>query len=217
VPAAPSLCFFPAATLGSFDMSAGADSWRDMFWRRVVAIAKPLSLALAASTGQDTLFVETDVVLRGDALGELRRRDAVTTMTCAIATHNHSVAAASRPEGNVGVLFLRADARLPPLLARLLVRCAPQWQRVDDQGELINALAAVTQPPGQEGVAFFDCVDASDGFSTACCGHNESAGFAVHAAGIGRTEGKVEWLQAHGLWRAGGAGEAARAAPPPAR
>jgi hypothetical protein len=213
-PAAPALCFFPAATLGSFDMSPGADSWQDTFWRRVVAIAKPLSLALAASTGQDTLFAETDIVLRGDALGELRSRAAVATMTCAVASHNRSVEAASRPEGNVGIMFLRADPRLPPLLERLLVRCAPAWRHVDDQGELISALAEVKQPAGQEAVPFFDCVDASDGFSTACCGHNATAGFAVHAAGIGLTEGKITWLQQNDLWRVGDGGHAHAAAPP---
>jgi hypothetical protein len=230
---APAACFYPAATLGGFDLAPGDDSWQNAFWRRIVAIAKPLSLALSASTHQDTVFVETDIVLRGDVLAALRARPAAATMTCAIATHNRSVGA-PLPEGNVGVLFLRADSRLPALLEALLVRCAPQWAQVDDQGELIKALLAV--PPLAPDVPFFDCMDSSDGFTTTCCDYNASAGFAIHVAGSAVTEGKIAWLKEHGLWlapqleqavmpaavlpagemQAAQAAQAIQAAPPPA-
>jgi hypothetical protein len=145
------------------------------------------------------VFVETDIVLRGDVLAALRARPAAAMMTCAIASHNRSVGA-PLPEGNVGVLFLRADPRLPALLEALLVRCAPRWAEVDDQGELIKALSAV--PPLAPDVPFFDCVDSSDGFTTTCCDFNASAGFAIHVAGSAVTEGKIAWLKEHGLWLA---------------
>ncbi len=220
--AVPSLCFLPAATLGRIDLAPGADNWQDSFWKHITAVAKPLTLALAAGTGRDVVFAETDVLLRGDVLSALAARTANATMTCSTQRHERAKGL-PLPDGNVGVLFFRgADARLPPLLRAQVLNCAPRWARVDDQAELIAALSAVQQPD-DPAAPFFDCVDSSDGFTTACCDYNATAGFAVHVAGVAATEGKIAWMMEHGLWHehtgaleAEGAGHPDASLPPPA-
>ena len=195
--AAPMLCFHASATLGNLDLVPGPDGYKDYFWKKVTSIAKPASLALAASAGGDVVFAETDVVLRGDVLAVLRARPDTVTMTCASTTHNRSY---PLPEGNIGVLFLRADARVPQMLRQLAVECGAHWEHVDDQAALISmmqaaALNATVQPP-----FVFDCMDASQGFTTGCGPAYPEKGIAVHAACVSHTEEKVQWLQAHGLW-----------------
>ena len=201
-----SVCFFPRATLERHELGhgSGEDAWHQNYWRRVAAVAKPIALALAfaaAGPGGDVLFAETDVVLRGNALLNLAARGANATMTCAVATHDKG----TLPGANVGVLFLRgADARLAPLLRAHVLRCAPRWMEVDDQGELVAALMRVqdTRSLLPDVQHFFDCVDSSDGYTTSCCGFNASAAFTVHAAGpgAGDSKSKIEWLQHNGLW-----------------
>ena len=196
--AAPMLCFYAEATLGRFDMVPGADDWKDTFWRRVTGIAKPMSLALAASIGNDAVFAETDVVLRRDVLPLLRARPDTVTMTCARQTHNRSTF--PLPNGNVGVVFLRADARLPPMLRNLAVQCGVHWETVNDQSALIVMMQAAALNASADPPFIFDCVDGSDGFTTGCSGGDHANAIAVHAACVSRTEDKVQWLRSHGIW-----------------
>lgn len=196
---APRLCFHAQAVLGRYDPAAGNDGWQDMFWRRVVAVAKPLSLALATATGRDVVFVETDVVLRGDVLAALRARPATATMTCATGDHNRS--SLELPEGNAGLLFFRGEPRVAPLLRDVFLRCAPEWETVDDQALLISTLvaarASLVPTP-----FLFDCVDSADGFTTSCAHFDPQAAQALHVACIRETDRKIEWMRANGLWHA---------------
>jgi hypothetical protein len=195
---APMLCFFASATLGGFDMAPGADDWKDSFWRRVTNIAKPMSLALAAGAGGDFVFAETDVVLRGDVLALLRARPDTVTMTCAVPSHNRTF---PLPGGNAGVLFMRgADARVLPLLRRLAADCGANWRTYDDQAALISAMETAARTSTAETPFVFDCVDASEGFTTGCNGLEPEKGIAVHAACVAHTESKVHWLRTRGLW-----------------
>jgi len=196
---APRLCFHAQAVLGRYDSTPGNDGWQDMFWRRVVAVAKPLSLALATGTGVDCVFVETDVVIRGDVLATLRARPATATITCA--TGDHDRKSLDLPEGNAGLLFFRGEPRVAPLLRDVFLRCAPAWETVDDQGLLINTLtaarASLVPTP-----FLFDCVDSADGFTTSCGHFDPQATQALHVACIRETDKKIEWMRANGLWHA---------------
>jgi hypothetical protein len=95
---------------------------------------------------------------------------------------------------------MRADARLPPLLRQLAAECGAHWENVDDQAALIDTMVTAARNSTAETPFVFDCVDASDGFTTGCGAAEPEKGIAVHAACVAHTEGKVHWLRSIGLW-----------------
>lgn len=61
-------------------------------------------------------------------------------------------------------------------------------------------LQAAALNSSAEAPFYFDCVDAGDGFTSACGEPEPEKGVVVHAACAPHTEGKIQWLRDRGLW-----------------
>lgn len=69
-------CFYANNSLSHLKYDhTGSDDYQTNFWRTTVATGKPLALWLSSTLDLDFVFIETDVVVRGDVLKFFSGRD----------------------------------------------------------------------------------------------------------------------------------------------